>query len=59
MNKLIITKCIECSNWSPAHSYGVGVFCDELGIILSETERDDFLIPDECPKLMEHRTDKE
>lgn len=51
MNKLIITKCIECAQWVPANSYGVGVYCDELGQVISETETD-MGIPDICPLLI-------
>ena len=50
-NVVPITKCIECHEWTPADSCGIGVYCDELQKVLSKTEDDDFLIPDECPKL--------
>ncbi len=50
MNKVIITKCIECANWCPATSLGTGTYCDELQRIISggDVEID---IPDICPKL--------
>ena len=50
MNKLTITKCIECANWTPADSLGFGTYCDELGQVISEKD-EEIDIPDICPKL--------
>ena len=54
MNRVIITTCFECSNWAPTDSYGNGVYCDELGEVLSTTEID-YPIPDKCPKLEKNK----
>ncbi len=50
MNKVIITKCIDCACWCPANTYGNGVYCDELQTTISELDCD-IDIPDYCPKL--------
>ena len=50
MNEVVITKCIECGNWSPADSYGNGVYCDELDKVVEEVDAE-IGIPDVCPKL--------
>ena len=52
-NKVIITSCHGCCNWSPADTYGCGTYCDELGIVVisPKDETDDSPIPDCCPLL--------
>lgn len=49
-NKVIITKCKDCAAWVPVDSHGFGVYCDELGQVISEADTD-VGIPDNCPKL--------
>ena len=55
-NRIKITVCQDCADWSPADSYGCGVYCDELGKIVCKpedpTDEDGSdPIPDCCPKL--------